>query len=122
MSKRETIDIHAHFYPENYLKLIAEDGAEFGVSCAFGDPGGPVIDVGGVKTPPLERRYYDLEARVAAMDEQGVDVHVLSLTQPMVDWASADLSRRLPGWEAVALVCIHGPIIEYGGLTYQYHH
>jgi aminocarboxymuconate-semialdehyde decarboxylase len=95
MSKRDTIDIHAHFYPESYLTLIAEEGAQFGVSCAFGDPAGPVIDVGGVKTPPLERSYYDLAARVAAMDQRGVDVHVLSLTQPMVYWASADLSRRL---------------------------
>lgn len=95
MSKFETIDIHAHFYPESYLKLIAEEGAEFGVSCSYDDPEGPVIEVAGVKSPPLERRYYDLDVRVASMDEQGVDVHALSLTQPMVYWASADLSRRL---------------------------
>ncbi len=95
MSKFETIDIHAHYYPETYLKLVAEEGAEFGVSCSFGDPDGPIIDVGGVKSPPLERRYYDLEDRLTSMDEQGVSVHALSLTQPMVYWASADLSRRL---------------------------
>ena len=95
MSAFETIDIHAHYYPDSYLQLVAEEGAEFGVSCAYGDPGGPVIDVGGVKTPPLDARYFDLAARVASMDQQGVDVHALSLTQPMVYWASADLSRRL---------------------------
>jgi len=95
MGKFETIDIHAHFYPESYLKLIVEEGAEFGVSCSYDDPDGPVLDAGGVKSPPLERRYYDLEDRVASMDEQGVNVHALSLTQPMVCWASADLSRRL---------------------------
>ena len=77
------------------MKLVAEEGAEFGVSCSYGDPDGPIIDVGGVKTPPLERRYYNLEDRVASMDEQGVNVHALSLTQPMVYWAAADLSRRL---------------------------
>ena len=95
MKKFQTIDIHAHFYPESFLKLIAEEGAEFGVNCSYDNPDGPVIDVGGVKTPPLERRYYDLEGRLASMDEQGVNVHALSLTQPMVYWASADLSRRL---------------------------
>ena len=95
MRKFETIDIHAHFYPESYLKLIAEEGAEFGVDCTYDDPDGPVLDVAGAKSPPIERRFYDLEVRVASMDEQGVDVHALSLTQPMLYWASADLSRRL---------------------------
>ena len=95
MGKFEAIDIHAHFYPEGYLKLIAEEGSEFGVSCNYDNPDGPVIERAGVKTPPLERRYYDLEARIASMDEQRVNIHALSLTQPMVYWASTDLSRRL---------------------------
>ena len=95
MSTFETIDIHAHFYPESYLKLIEAEGAEFGVSCSYDDPDGPVIDANGVKTPPLSRRYFDLEDRVAAMDEMGVGVHCLPLTQPMLYWASPDLSERL---------------------------
>ena len=95
MSKFETIDIHAHFYPESYMRLIEAEGAEFGVSCSYDDPDGPVIDANGVKTPPLSRRYFDLEDRVAAMDEMGVGVHCLSLTQPMLYWASPDLSERL---------------------------
>ena len=95
MSTFETIDIHAHFYPESYLKLIEAEGAEFGVSCSYDDPDGPVIDANGVKTPPLSRRYFDLEDRVTAMDEMGVGVHCLSLTQPMLYWASPDLSERL---------------------------
>jgi hypothetical protein len=57
MSKPDTIDIHVHFYPESYLRLIAEEGAAFGVTCAFGDPGGPVIDVRGREDPaPGARR------------------------------------------------------------------
>ena len=68
MRKFETIDIHAHFYPESYLKLIAEEGAEFGVDCTYDDPDGPVLDVAGAKSPPIERRFYDLEVRVASMD------------------------------------------------------
>lgn len=95
MTTFETIDIHAHFYPESYMRLIEAEGAEFGVSCSYDDPAGPVIDAEGIKTPPLERRYFDLETRVASMDEMGVDVHCLSLTQPMVYWASPDLSQRL---------------------------
>ena len=104
INKIETIDIHAHFYPESYLNLIAEKGAQFGVSCNFQNSDGPVINVQGVKTPPLERRYYDLETRLASMDEQGVNIPALSLTQPMVYWASDDLSRRLS--EAYNDACI----------------
>ena len=95
MTNSQTIDIHAHFYPEAYLRLIEQEGAEFGVSCSFDDPAGPVIDVNGTKTPPLERNYYDIESRVASMDDKGVDIHCLSLTLPMVHWASSDLALRL---------------------------
>lgn len=95
MSKFETIDIHAHFYPEAYMRLIEAEGAEHGVVCTYGDPGGPVLDAGGVKSPPLESRYINIDDRVASMDEMGVDVHCLSLTQPMLYWAPPDLSQRL---------------------------
>ena len=47
INKYETIDIHAHFYPESYLKLIEAEGAEFGVSCSYDDPEGPVIEGDG---------------------------------------------------------------------------
>src|SRR5947207_8778188 len=40
-------------------------------------------------------KFVDLDARLAAMDEQGVEVHALSLSQPMVYWADGDLSRRI---------------------------
>ncbi|MDA1090595.1 MAG: amidohydrolase family protein [Proteobacteria bacterium] len=95
MSKFETIDIHAHFYPEAYMRLVEAEGAEFGVRCTYGDPNGPVIEVAGVKSPPLESRYINIDDRVASMDEMGVDVHCLSLTQPMLYWAPPDLSQRL---------------------------
>lgn len=74
------IDIHSHFSPQAYLKLIADEGAEFGVSCSFADTDGPVIDFEGQLIPPLDRRFCDIDSRLASMDEQGVDVHALSLT------------------------------------------
>lgn len=89
------IDIHSHLFPQAYLKLIADEGAEFGVSCSFADPNGPVIDFEGQLIPPLDRRFYDIDHRLASMDEQGVDVHALSLTRPMLYWASPNLSRKL---------------------------
>jgi len=95
MGTFQTIDIHAHYYPEAYLRLIEKEGHAFNVSCSYDDPEGPVIDVNGTKSPPLDKTYFDIDARVASMDEKGVDIHALSLTQPMVYWASDDLARRL---------------------------
>src|SRR5687767_6284571 len=47
------------------------------------------------KRGPAGPRFVDLEARLAAMDEQQVAVHALSLTQPMVYWAGRELGMRL---------------------------
>ena len=95
MATGTSIDIHAHFFPEAYLGLIAAEGAPFGVTCDLGDPRGAVISGNGRDGNFLEKRFIDIDARLASMDEQGIDVHALSLTAPMVYWAGDDLSLRL---------------------------
>ena len=57
MDKRSCIDIHAHYYPATFLKLIAEEGAEFGASVSASNPRGPVIDVGLLHAGPLAGKY-----------------------------------------------------------------
>ncbi|MBI4242228.1 MAG: amidohydrolase [Candidatus Rokubacteria bacterium] len=95
MTKPPAVDIHAHFFPEGYLKLIAEEGERFGVRLSRSDPKGPVIEVGTVRTGPLRPAFTDLDLRKKEMDRQGVQLHALSLTLPMVYWADADLGVRL---------------------------
>src|SRR5256714_8501082 len=56
---------------------------------------GPQFKHGHLMTGPVGPKFVDLDARLAAMDEQGVEVHALSLSQPMVYWADGDLSRRI---------------------------
>jgi aminocarboxymuconate-semialdehyde decarboxylase len=90
------IDIHAHYFPETYLKLIEQEGATFNVRLTRDDPRGPVIQMGSVvKVGPLRRAFIDLDLRRKEMNRQGVQVHALSLTLPMVYWADADLGVRL---------------------------
>ncbi len=88
------IDIHAHYYPESYLRLLAEAGTRFGASYQETEQG-PIVEVAGLRAGPIARDFIDLDLRVAEMDAIGVDVHALSLTQPMVYWADRELSRRL---------------------------
>ncbi|HEX6212090.1 MAG TPA: amidohydrolase family protein [Methylomirabilota bacterium] len=89
------IDIHAHYFPETYLRIMETDGPAHGVTLDRSDPAGPAIKVGAVLGGHLRREFYDLKARLRAMDRARVQVHALSLTFPMVYWADADLGTRL---------------------------
>ncbi|HEV8310489.1 MAG TPA: amidohydrolase family protein [Methylomirabilota bacterium] len=95
MAAPGAIDVHAHFFPEAFLALVAEAGAPAGASVDRSNPEGPVLAVPGARTPPLDVRYWDLARRARSMDRQGVAVHALSLTVPMVYWADGELGSRL---------------------------
>jgi aminocarboxymuconate-semialdehyde decarboxylase len=94
----KAIDIHAHFYPQAWLDLVATEGKASGAEVTVTDSPrgrGPALKVGDVTTPPLIARFTDIDARIQAMDGQGVAVHVLSLSLPMVYWAERQLSHKL---------------------------
>lgn len=94
MAQAPVIDIHAHWFPEAYLDVFKRDGAQGGARY-IEHAEGPILEVGLMKTNPLDRRFIDLDIRLKAMDRQGVDVHALSLTSPMVFWADGELSAAL---------------------------
>ena len=94
MTRPAAVDIHAHFVPEGYLRLIETEGEPHGVRLRHG-PDGPVIMVGHIPFGPISPRYHDLDLRLRAMDTQGVTVHALSLMPPMVYWADEALGVRL---------------------------
>lgn len=72
-----SIDAHAHWAPEGYVKYLAE----LGRPAASG---------------PLNPLMYDLQKRLAWMDERGVRMHVLTLSGGMPwQWASQDEANRL---------------------------
>lgn len=89
------VDVHAHWYPREFLALLAERGPAHGIEWREVEGKGPQFKVDYLTTGPLGPRFVDLDARLAAMDEQGVRVHALSLSQPMVYWAGRDLGQRL---------------------------
>jgi aminocarboxymuconate-semialdehyde decarboxylase len=90
----QAIDVHAHWYPRRFLELLGREGPAHGLEWRDTDRG-PQFRVRHVVTGPAGARFVDLDARLQAMDEQGVAVHALSLTQPMVYWAGPDLGLRL---------------------------
>jgi len=91
-----TIDTHAHYFPQSYLDLVAKKGPRVGTRVEQDAKGNTFIQVGlALRTGPIEPLFTDLDARLKEMDRQGVQVHILSLTQPMVYWADDDLGLEL---------------------------
>src|SRR5262245_24761016 len=88
-----TVDIHAHFVPEAYLRLIEAEGEPHGMRLRPG-PNGPMIVVGRAPIGPITAHYHDLDLRLKAMDAEGVGIHALSLMPPMVYWGDSALGLR----------------------------
>src|SRR5207247_8525715 len=100
------IDIHAHWYPQEWLQLFEKDGAKEGARLER--------TAGGyrLKTETLvnafDERFVDLASRIEKMDEKRIDVHALSLTTPMVNWASPALGLALAQAYNDAAAAAHG--------------
>jgi aminocarboxymuconate-semialdehyde decarboxylase len=89
------IDVHAHWYPRAWLDLVRDQGPAHGVEWTDVPGKGPQFKVGYLPTGPAGPQFVDLDARLEAMNAQGVEVHALSLSQPMIYWAGPALGERL---------------------------
>ena len=78
-------DLHTHYYPQSYFRLIEEVGGDF--SFAKSPTGQTIIRFRGSRffgiTPPMT----DPAKRLEDMDRVGIDVEVLSLSTPNVYFA-----------------------------------
>jgi len=101
-----TIDIHAHFYPEPYLSLLAQEGEALGIRVRQG-PRGVVFEMRDGVLGPIEPAFTDLDLRLKAMNRQKVAIHALSLTRPMVYWGEGALGLKLARAANDAMVEAH---------------
>lgn len=83
------IDVHAHWFPTPWLKELQRRGTGHGLHWED-TPSGPRFRHGHLSTGPVGPRFVDLQARQEAMQEQGVQVQALSLSQPMIYWAGRE--------------------------------
>ena len=87
------VDMHAHWYPAEWLELVERDGGAEGAKLERTAKGYRIQTERIVNA--FDDEFIDLDLRLAAMDRQRVDVHALSLTAPMVYWASPGLGLAL---------------------------
>ena len=88
-----TVDIHAHWYPPEWIRVFEKDGAREGAAIERRD-GRYFLKVKHI-TNAFDERFVVVDERVKAMDERKIDIHCLSLTTPMVYWASPGLAMAL---------------------------
>ena len=93
MTRPLAIDTHAHFFPPAYIDMISRLGGRCGTTVTKTEQGHYFIQVGLLlRTGPIVPAFYDLDQRIAEMDREGVDVHVISLTH----WRTSARPRTSP--------------------------
>ncbi len=92
MQRPRVVDIHCHFYPQEYLHELASGRGA--VSAQWSQGGEAIIHYAGDYNVVVPA-HWDPEVRLQEMDREGVDLHVLSLTTPGVHIEEAQRGRDL---------------------------
>lgn len=97
-SSSPKIDIHNHYYPETYFQMI-DDMAGSDYSFDTDAAGTRIITFRGARFFGIQPPMTDVSLRLEAMDRNGIDVQVLSVSVPNVFFADEarepEIARRL---------------------------
>ena len=94
MRQALVIDIHAHYYPESYMQVLADYGYPYGTVYSNAAPA-DAEEPGATSYKRPDSAFTDLGKRIAAMDEQGVTVQALSVPSPWIFWKDSELAAAL---------------------------
>ena len=93
IEKPLTVDVHTHFFPAGLGDLAATTGDSRWPSLHVADDGQARIMRGAEVFRPVAQTCWDPVRRVDAMDDAGIDVHVLSPVPVMLTtWAETSLA------------------------------
>jgi len=104
------IDTHTHFFPQEWIDLLVREGPAHGATLGTNDKGAVTFAFPGIRQV-FFKPFVDLGIRLKAMDKEGVDVHSLSLTTPMVYWPDAQFGLKLAQTfnDACSAACVEHP-------------
>lgn len=122
MSSGRCCDVHAHFVPSSLVEDLNRGPALDGMRLEDRDGQSWVAHRQGERSP-LSRELHDLDARLARMDEQEIDVAVVSLSPTLLlywleasegaDWArrvNEDLARLVEAADGRIVGIAHLPM------------
>lgn len=97
------VDVHTHVYPPAYMALLRSRNAVPYVRSFADSPNPkeerlvilPAEDIASTsRGRPIGAEYYDIEQKLAFMDVHGIDISVLSLANPWLDWLPSETAAR----------------------------
>ena len=88
------VDVHTHMYPPAYMKLLRARNKVPYVKSFPDDPSSgdrlvilPAEDTASTsRGRPIGPEYYDVKKKLDFMDTHGIDISVISLANPWLDW------------------------------------
>lgn len=79
------IDLHSHVIPPTIVEVMRRDPQRFGMKVAERD--GKLYFERRGQLSEMEREFYDVEAKIAAMDRMRIDISALSVAPPTYFYA-----------------------------------
>jgi aminocarboxymuconate-semialdehyde decarboxylase len=94
------IDVHAHYVPSDSLRVASEIGRRQGLGLTKNDRGrDTLIRDGKTLLTQLKAEFTDLDLRLSIMDQQGIDMEVLSpASSYFFYWLPAEESLEFARW------------------------
>jgi aminocarboxymuconate-semialdehyde decarboxylase len=90
----DAVDVHSHFFPSAFVRLIQSHGGPSGASVDRRD-GVEWLTMPGHPPVPLTPQFTNVAARQARLWEMGIAAQAVSLSPPMVHWAPVELGIQL---------------------------
>jgi aminocarboxymuconate-semialdehyde decarboxylase len=88
------VDVHSHFFPTRFLQALMREGSAHGVRVEALN-GEWLIWNSPHQSARIGPVFYDVPARLEALDSWGISLQALSLSPPMLYWAPPALGRDL---------------------------
>ena len=85
------IDIHTHMFGYDWLKMLKKHGAPNYASKIMDDGRDYLMEMGSPACA-FEEEHFDYDKRIKMMDQSGIDVAIVSLTSPNVQWGGEQIS------------------------------
>lgn len=87
------IDVHTHMLSKSWYDELAINGGKYQLHTPRDR--NPYITDGPARMLTVTPRMFDYEARIERMNDEGVDVSIVSLTAPNVFWGDESVSTRV---------------------------
>ncbi|KAF2031706.1 2-amino-3-carboxymuconate-6-semialdehyde decarboxylase [Setomelanomma holmii] len=93
MTKKPVVDIHSHLFPKTWISLLQSRT----VPPFIDTNANTLVNRPWVTGKPLLPNLYDVATKIGFMEEHGIDVSVLSLGNPWLDFLTTEDDRAAAG-------------------------